>query len=93
MTDQGKTDPRAQGDIRMADPGDRDIHEPGGSAPYPSSPRGARELYTDGGDVIDPADQKKTGEGGAFEGAHDEGLKEMSEAEYLDWKKGRLQNG
>ena len=93
MTDQGKTAARAPGDIGMADPGDRDIHEAGRSAPYPSSPRGARELYTDGGDVVDAADPKTPGEGGAFDGAHDEGLKEMSEAEYLDWKKGRLQNG
>lgn len=93
MADISKTDPAQPGDIRMKDPQDRDIHEKSGKPPHPSSPKGTRELYTDGGDVGDAPDHAKAGDGGAFEGAYDEGLKSMSEAEYQAWKKGRIQNG
>jgi len=87
MTDATRTSTSGE-DLAMNDPADREIHQRGAKSPYPASPKGERELYTDGGDVEDSATHT-TEDQGAFEGAHDEGLKGMSEAEYKAWKEGR----
>ena len=93
MTDLSKRQSSQADAIEMRDPQDREVHEPWSRTPYPSSPKGTRELYTDGGDVEDEAAGVPTSdEGGAFEGAHDKDLKKMSEAEYQAWKKGRTQD-
>lgn len=93
MTELSKTRPSGPDDIQMRDPQDRNLHERSTQPPYPSSPKGTRELYTDGGDVEDDKGAPTSDEGGAFQGAYDKDIKELSEADYKEWKKGRTQNG
>lgn len=69
MPDDRKTD-----DINMADPADRDIHGSEDASAYPDSPKGKEVLYTDGGDIDDPANPE---------------LRATSEEEYRAWRDGR----
>ena len=75
----------------MTDPSDADIHGAPDSA-YPESPKGEKELYTDGGDVDDGGRHAGREKGGVYRGIREKGLEEMSEAEYKAWMKGQTQD-
>ncbi len=58
-------------DIVMVDPADKDIHGSDDASAYPDSPKGKEVLYTDGGDIGDPANPE---------------LRATSEKEYRAWR-------
>ncbi len=84
------SEPRKTAPLDMKDPEDRDIHGQD-QKPYPKSPKGKDDLYTDGGDIDDESMHFGKDDHGDRGGLREQGLKQMSEAEYKAWLEGRTQ--